>query len=93
MRSIIWTVNYYFSKCDNWKWYYQYHFTPLLSDLSEYVDELNDLDIIKKDNIPHTPEEQLKIVLPLQNDNYIYPLNTPLHGIFKRYYCPRRCNL
>ena len=58
----------------------------LLSDLSEYVNTLNDLDIIKKDSIPHTPEEQLKIVLPLQDSSYIYPLKTPLHSVMKRYY-------
>ena len=86
LRSIVWTVDYYFNTCPSWKWYYQYHFTPLLTDLSDYVDTLDDLEIIKKDNIPHTPEEQLKIVLPLQDDSYLYPLKTPLYTILKRYY-------
>ena len=86
LRSIVWTVDYYFNTCPSWKWYYQYHFTPLLVDLLEYVNTLNDLEIIKKDSIPHTPEEQLKIVLPLQDDSYMYPERTPLHSVFKRYY-------
>ena len=43
-------------------------------------------DIVKKDSVPHTPEEQLKIVLPLQEDSYMYPEKTPLHSIMKRYY-------
>ena len=86
LQSIVWTVDYYFNTCPSWKWYYQYHFTPLLTDLSDYVDTLNDLEMIKKDSIPHTPEEQLKIVLPLQEDSYIYPLKTPLYTILKRYY-------
>ena len=86
LQSIVWTVEYYFHQCPSWKWYYQYHFTPLLTDLSDYVDTLNDLDVVKKDSIPHTPEEQLKIVLPIQNNNYLYPEKTPLHSIFKRYY-------
>ena len=72
LQSIVWTVEYYFHQCPSWKWYYQYHFTPLLTDLSEYVDTLNDLDVVKKDK-SHTPEEQLKIVLPIQNNNYLYP--------------------
>ena len=86
LQSMVWTVDYYFNTCPSWKWYYQYHFTPLLTDLSDYVDTLDDLEIIKKDNIPHTPEEQLKIVLPLQDDIYLYPLKTPLYTILKRYY-------
>ena len=86
LRSIAWTVEYYFNTCPSWRWYYQYQFTPLLVDLYEYVNTMNHLDIIKKDSIPHTPQEQLKIVLPLQKDNYIYPKKTPLHSIMKRYY-------
>ena len=86
LRSIVWTVEYYFNTCSSWKWYYRYHFTPLLSDLYEYVNTLNDLDIVKKDSVPHTPEEQLKIVLPLQEDSYMYPEKTPLHSVMKRYY-------
>ena len=86
LRSILWTVEYYFHQCPSWKWYYQYHFTPLLVDLCDYVHSLNNLDILKKDSIPHTPQEQLKIVLPLQNDSYMYPEKTPLHSIMKRYH-------
>ena len=86
LRSILWTVEYYFHQCPSWKWYYQYHFTPLLVDLYDYVNSLNNLDIIKKDSTPHTPQEQLKIVLPLQNDSYMYPEKTPLHSIMKRYH-------
>ena len=86
LQSILWTVDYYFNTCPSWKWYYQYHFTPLLIDLSDYINTLNTLEFIKKDSTPHTPEEQLKIVLPLQENNYRYPLKTPLYTIFKRYY-------
>ena len=44
------------------------------------------LDIVKKEKKPHTPEEQLKIVLPQQEDSYYYPKKTPLHSFMKRYY-------
>jgi 5'-3' exonuclease len=86
LRSLVWTTQYYFAKCQNWRWYYPYHFTPLLSDLSDYLEKVENLDMIEKDVIPHTPEEQLKIVLPCQNDSYMYPLKTPLHSVMKRYY-------
>ena len=86
LRSLVWTTQYYFAKCKNWRWYYPYHFTPLLSDLSEYLEQIEKLDSIEIDEIPHTPEEQLKIVLPCQEDSYMYPSKTPLHSVLKRYY-------
>lgn len=87
IKSIQWTFDYYFNECYNWKWYYHYHFATLLKDLSNYLNEIDSLDnLVQKNNIPHTPEEQLKIVLPHQNDSYHYPKYTPLYSLMKRYY-------
>ena len=87
LQSIQWTVDYYFNECSNWKWYYQYHFAPLLKDLSLYLNKIKSIDnLIIKNNIPHTPQEQLKIVLPHQNESYYYPNFTPLHSLMKRYF-------
>ena len=87
LKSIIWTYYYYFHECVSWKWYYQSHFSPLLSDFSKYCNTITSIvDLIEKNDISYTPKEQLKIVLPLQNNSYMYPLNTPLHSLMKRYY-------
>ena len=87
LKSIQWTFDYYFNECSNWKWYYPYHFAPLFKDLSSYLKNINSLEtLLEKNNIPHTPEEQLKIVLPHQNDSYYYPKLTPLHSFMKRYF-------
>ena len=88
-KSILWTYYYYFHNCVNWKWYYQYHFAPLLSDFSEYCKTINAYKLdkyIEKNDTSYTPQEQLKIVLPLQENNYMYPLKTPIHSLMKRYY-------
>ena len=88
-KSILWTYYYYFHKCVNWKWYYQYHFAPLLSDFSEYCKTITAYELekyIEKNDISYTPQEQLKIVLPSQENTYMYPLKTPLHSLMKRYY-------
>jgi 5'-3' exonuclease len=88
-KSILWTYYYYFHNCVNWRWYYQYHFAPLLSDFSEYCKTINAYKLdqyIEKNDNSYTPEQQLKIVLPLQENNYMYPLKTPLHSLMKRYY-------
>ena len=83
MKSIVWTTEYYFNSCKSWRWYYQYHFAPLFNDLK---DNINLKEISFLNDNPYSPEEQLKIVLPLQDDSYMYPEKTPLHSIMKRYY-------
>ena len=84
IKSIQWTLDYYFHQCNNWKWYYQYHFAPLLVDLVDYSNSINER--MEEDKEPHTPEEQLKIVLPCQENTYYYPKQTPLYSFMKRYY-------
>jgi len=83
IKSIVWTTQYYFGECPSWKWYYQYHFAPLFCDLQDNID-LNEIEFLN-DN-PYTPEEQLKIVLPCQDDSFKYPKYTPLHSLMKRYF-------
>ena len=83
LKSIVWTTEYYFNSCKSWRWYYQYHFAPLFNDLK---DNINLKEISFLNDNPYTPEEQLKIVLPLQEDTYLYPKYTPLHSLMKRYF-------
>ncbi len=86
IKSIEWTFQYYFHECIHWKWYYQYHFAPLLKDLYEHIKDYESLDCFEeKDLEPHTPQEQLKIVLPNMDNTYYYPSRTPLYSFFKRY--------
>lgn len=87
IKSIQWTFDYYFNKCSNWRWYYKYNFSPLLKDISNYLTKIETFDqLIEKNYKPYKPEEQLKIVLPHQNDTYYYPKFSPLYSIMKRYY-------
>tara|TARA_Y100000590_G_scaffold467350_1_gene645956 strand:+ start:420 stop:1904 length:1485 start_codon:yes stop_codon:yes gene_type:complete len=87
LRSIQWTTEYYFHECIHWKWYYPYHFAPLLNDLYKIASQLSDIDLFMEcEKKAYTPEEQLKIVLPLQGDSYFYPEKAKLYTIFKRYF-------
>ena len=83
-KAIQWTFNYYFKSCISWRWYYKYHFAPLMIDFNKYLSNAN-FNSFDKDK-PNTPKEQLKIVLPLQNNSYLYPKKTPLYSLFKSYY-------
>ena len=87
LKSIQWTTEYYFNECVNWNWYYPYHFAPLLNDLYKITSQLPNLEeIIIHEKRAYTPEEQLKIVLPLQGSSYFYPEKAKLYTIFKRYF-------
>tara|TARA_B100001094_G_scaffold95220_2_gene91201 strand:- start:11734 stop:13248 length:1515 start_codon:yes stop_codon:yes gene_type:complete len=86
-KAIQWTFSYYFKDCLSWRWYYQYHSAPLITDLYQYISTLEDNDVIHFENDePYTPKEQLSIVLPCLKDSYMYPRKTPLFSLMKNYY-------
>ena len=86
LKSILWTTQYYFGECQCWRWYYKFHFAPLFKDLQNNIN-LNEINFInEKGKKPYTAKEQLKIVLPCQDDSYLYPKYTPLHSLMKRYF-------
>lgn len=83
MKSIQWTLDYYFKECPSWTWYYKHNFAPLIIDLKEHITK-NNIITFEKDK-PYTPAEQLKIVLPNLEKNFMYPLSTPVYSFFKHY--------
>ena len=69
LESFIWTANYYFDSCTSWRRFYEYNYSPLLYDFNKYVENLDNLDLIKYDNNNLNSEEQLLLVLPLKSIN------------------------
>ena len=97
LESFVWTSNYYFNDCISWKWFYKYHFAPSIKDFNYYLQNINDLNIIKEDKTPLTSAEQLKLILPEKSFNllpknidkypdYYYPKSFKTNFIMKRYY-------
>lgn len=84
LKSIIWTYKYYFHKCPSWRWYYKYDFAPLMVDFNDYLQQRKEITF--QQDKPYSPEEQLKIVLPKLEKNYMYPSDTPIYSLFKNYY-------
>ena len=83
MKTIEWTFQYYFKGCPEWRWYYKHDFAPLIIDLYEYLKK-NEKTSFKKDE-PYSPQEQLKIVLPNLEKNFMYPSDTPNYTFLKTY--------
>ena len=68
LKSLVWTTNYYFKECIDWKWCTKYHHTPLLQDL--YFHMNNGLHIqINKEDESFTKEEQLNYILPRESNS------------------------
>ena len=97
LESFVWTSNYYFNDCTSWKWFYKYHFAPSIKYFNYYLQNINDLNIIKEDKTPLTSDEQLKLILPEKSFNllpknvdkypdYYYPKSFKTNFIMKRYY-------
>lgn len=62
VEGLSWVLQYYYYGCPSWKWFFPFHYAPLISDL-------NDLRSLKtefpENTEPFTPVQQLLAVLPL----------------------------
>jgi len=85
LKSLFWTVDYYFHKKTHWTYDYPYHFSPLSIDLFNYLNNNDSIDFNFKIDKPYSTKNQLKFVLPLQNNSYYYPKYVPSYNLLKRY--------
>ena len=84
LKSIVWTFKYYFKGCPEWRWYYPHDLAPLMIDLHDYLTKNNE-EITFNNDKPYSPKQQLKIVLPNLEKNFMYPEDTPVYSFFKTY--------
>lgn len=67
LESLEWTFSYYIDTCKDWRWTYDYHYTPLFSDIYEFIPYYN-MELIEKNlNKPVSPTTQLAYVLPRES--------------------------
>ena len=93
-----WVFKYYTAKCPDWKWRYEYHYPPLLSDLTTYIS--NGVSENFQENSPVSPSVQLAYVLPTaqhgllnsktrdfitKHDSDLYPSQIKYKWAFCRY--------
>ena len=64
VKSLDWTLSYYLNGCVDWRWGYNYLYTPLLDDLYQFIPTLNTVFFSKININPVTPHTQLAYVLP-----------------------------
>jgi 5'-3' exoribonuclease 1 len=66
-----WVTYYYFDKCNSWNWYYPYDYPPFLSDIYNYIKNIDLDNITFNIGKPLKPFIQLLSVLPPQSHNLL----------------------
>lgn len=73
LEGLEWVFKYYTSDCPHWRWKYEFHYPPLLSDLIKHVPD-SDREYILPSvgvNKPFKPQTQLAYVIPVWNHSLL----------------------
>ena len=68
LKSLYWCTHYYFKGCIAWRYSYDYYTAPCFKELYNTIVDMKTISI-KRDNLPYTPIEQLKMVLPIESQH------------------------
>lgn len=69
MEGLQWTLFYYFKGLASWSWFYPYHYSPLVIDLTELTSLNLSFEFEKAQ--PFLPFQQLMAVLPPQSSTLV----------------------
>ena len=90
MEGLQWILYYYYHSIKNWKWYYPYHYAPMISDYSEInIDNklYNIYDIFDKDKSePFDPYQSLLFILPKESFNLLPLCYKDIPQILKEFF-------
>ncbi|KAK6455429.1 Kem1 5 [Scheffersomyces xylosifermentans] len=92
VEGLQWVLYYYYQGVPSWNWYYKYHYSPRISDISVGLEELikNGKELTYEKSTPFKPFEQLMAVLPARSRKLmplVYrPLMTEEHSPIINFY-------
>lgn len=64
LKTLNWCTGYYFDKCLSWTYNYNHHYSPFLSDISEFLKKYKKIKFEYELSKPLKPIEQLLIIIP-----------------------------
>jgi 5'-3' exonuclease len=86
IEGLEWVFKYYTQECPHWRWKYNYHYPPLLKDLSKHISSVdkNYISSTDKKNKPIKSDIQLAYVLPESNHHLI--TSSAIRDVLKKDY-------
>ncbi len=78
LEGIYFVFHYYTSELKYWRWFYKYHYPPLMTDFSSYLNSMKG-DVHLEESSPSLPFIQLLGVLPSYSK---YLLPSKFHKLF-----------
>eukprot|EP00537_Pseudo-nitzschia_pungens_P003083 CAMPEP_0172377958 /NCGR_PEP_ID=MMETSP1060-20121228/69177_1 /TAXON_ID=37318 /ORGANISM="Pseudo-nitzschia pungens, Strain cf. cingulata" /LENGTH=1633 /DNA_ID=CAMNT_0013105669 /DNA_START=559 /DNA_END=5457 /DNA_ORIENTATION=+ len=64
MEGLVWNLKYYYEGCVSWDWFYPYHYGPMLSDLVNLDEILDEITFDNNLGAPLDPFDQLMGCMP-----------------------------
>ena len=91
MEGLQWILYYYYNSIKSWKWFYPYHYAPMISDYSEInLDKSifkNIYDIFDNDKSePFNPYQSLLFILPKESFNLLPQCYQQIPQLLKEYF-------
>ena len=90
LEGLQWILYYYYNSIKSWKWFYPYHYAPMISDYSEInIDKslYNLYEYFDKDKSePFNPYQSLLFILPKQSFNLLPECYKEIPVILKEYF-------
>lgn len=87
LEGLQWVLYYYYRGVRSWRWFYPYHYAPMISDfekIKEYLDY--DLDKVFKPAGPYSPFQSLLFILPRKSRNLIPRCYWSVYDEFPEFY-------
>ncbi|GMM36735.1 chromatin-binding exonuclease [Saccharomycopsis crataegensis] len=76
LEGLQWVLYYYYKGCPSWSWYYQYYFSPRISDIAVGISDAFKVEFPK--DVPFKPFQQLMGVLPARSNTLLPKVYRPL---------------
>lgn len=78
IEGLQWVLYYYYRGAQHWRWYYPYHYAPMISDVDEgivqnFLSGKITIETFQIDancsevNVPYTPFQQLLSIMPTRS--------------------------
>ena len=90
LEGLQWILYYYYNSIKSWKWFYPYHYAPMISDYKEIninKSLYNIYDIFDNDKSePFNPYQSLLFILPKESFNLVPECYKEIPTILKEYF-------